>query len=193
MFRLKYLVINSLAHGKSSCSAKSSFHVCKKSISSLNQYKTRARPLININSVIVNHFGTYKTSTGLVGLKVDPDGRNTLLRLCGEVLESIQKIPATAQYRINVEKWFKYIEKVSKKHEQILDIEQEINLGQIEEIIVMAKDELELIQYYYDNKGWDLVESNQKEAEALIADMADSIYFSSPQDKPPAPTAAAPK
>ena len=187
MFRLKHLFINSSAHSKSSCFARSFFPSSKKSISSLNQSKTRARPSININSVILNNFGTYKTSTGLVGLKVDPDGRNTLISLCSEVLESIQKIPATAQYRINVEKWFNYIEKVSKKHEQIIDIEQEINLGQIEEIIVMAKDELELIQYYYDNKGWDLVEASQKEAEALIADMADSIYFSSPQDKPPAP------
>jgi hypothetical protein len=32
---------------------------------------------------------------------------------------------------------------------QILDIEKEIDLGQIEEVIVMAKDELQLIDYYY--------------------------------------------
>lgn len=32
---------------------------------------------------------------------------------------------------------------------QIMEIEKEIDLGQIEEVIVMAKDELELIDYYY--------------------------------------------
>lgn len=32
---------------------------------------------------------------------------------------------------------------------QVMDIEREIDLGQIEEVIEMAKDELELIDYYY--------------------------------------------
>lgn len=33
--------------------------------------------------------------------------------------------------------------------DQILDIEKEIDYGQIEELICMAKDELGLIEYYY--------------------------------------------
>ncbi len=35
-------------------------------------------------------FGTYKTSTGLVGLAVDPHGRDTLLKLSAEVLEAVK-------------------------------------------------------------------------------------------------------
>ena len=53
--------------------------------------------------------GTYKTSTGLVGLAVDPDGKNTLMHLSGEVLDSVKRIPDTSQYRQNVEKWFTFI------------------------------------------------------------------------------------
>lgn len=34
-----------------------------------------------------------------------------------------------------------------------MDIEREIDLGQIEEVIEMAKDELELIDYYYGEFG----------------------------------------
>jgi hypothetical protein len=34
--------------------------------------------------------GTYKTSTGLVGLEVDPDGKNTLIKLSDQVLESVK-------------------------------------------------------------------------------------------------------
>jgi hypothetical protein len=35
-------------------------------------------------------FATYKTSTGLVGLAVDPNGRETLLNISNEILESIK-------------------------------------------------------------------------------------------------------
>lgn len=35
-------------------------------------------------------FATYKTSTGLVGIPVDPNGRENLLKLSNEILESVQ-------------------------------------------------------------------------------------------------------
>ena len=35
-------------------------------------------------------FATYKSSTGLVGLNVDPEGRTTLNLLAKEVLESVK-------------------------------------------------------------------------------------------------------
>ncbi len=58
----------------------------------------------------------------------------------------------------------------------------------------MAKDELELIDYYYENKIWEAVARAQREADETIADMADSIYFTSPESragyqKPEAPKA----
>ena len=35
-------------------------------------------------------FATYKTSTGLVGLAVDPNGRETLRKLSDEILEAVK-------------------------------------------------------------------------------------------------------
>lgn len=35
-------------------------------------------------------FATYKSSTGLVGLAVDPNGRETLLELSGQILKNVQ-------------------------------------------------------------------------------------------------------
>ena len=90
---------------------------------------------------------------------------------------------------------------------QIKAIEDEIDLGQIEEVIEMAKDELELIDFYVgkchpwfvlsfsivaqdqflqtmhylENKGWELVKEAKSEANEIAAAMADSIYFSSPE------------
>ena len=34
-------------------------------------------------------FGTYKTSTGLVGLAVDPNGRENLIAVADQILDSI--------------------------------------------------------------------------------------------------------
>ena len=65
---------------------------------------------------------------------------------------------------MSVEQWFKYIFKVTQEkvdvsiviilmidvhNIKIKEIEDEINLGQIEEVIEMAKDELELVDFYY--------------------------------------------
>jgi hypothetical protein len=38
----------------------------------------------------ITFFGTYKTSTGLVGLAVDPNGRETLNNLSQQVLATVQ-------------------------------------------------------------------------------------------------------
>ena len=52
-----------------------------------------------MKSVDRRMMGTYKTSTGLVGLAVDPNGKETLLELSEDVVESVKRIPADAQYR----------------------------------------------------------------------------------------------
>jgi hypothetical protein len=35
-------------------------------------------------------FATYKTTTGLTGIKVDPNGRENLLVLCDEILVNVK-------------------------------------------------------------------------------------------------------
>jgi len=105
---------------------------------------------------------------GIVGLKVDPNGRENLLSISKNVLDAVKKIPATAAYRTTVEQWFNFITKTAQKHTDIKKIEDEIGLGQIEEVIEMAKDELELVHYYHDNKGWLLVEQAQMEGDAIV-------------------------
>ena len=38
----------------------------------------------------VNSFATYKTSTGLVGLAVDPNGRETLISVSQQILGAVK-------------------------------------------------------------------------------------------------------
>jgi len=87
------------------------------------------------------------------------------------------------------------VETVINGTKDIKKIENEIALGQIEEVIEMAKDELELVSFYIENKGWEQVEEAQQEADTMIASMADSIYFTNPNAKakfvPPPPAAPA--
>jgi hypothetical protein len=79
------------------------------------------------------------------------------------------------------------MKKVASTQSDIRKIEDEIAVGQIEEILAMAGDELELIDTYVDNKGWELVADEQKRADAVVEGMKDTIYFSNPAE--PAPEA----
>jgi NADH dehydrogenase (ubiquinone) 1 alpha subcomplex subunit 5 len=138
------------------------------------------RATVSINTA---QFGTYKTSTGLVGLAVDPNGRETLNGLTAKILSSVKRLPDDAAYRTEVEQWYQYIANVTSEKNDIRAIEDEIDLGQIEEVIEMAKNELQLIDFYYENHGADLVKEAKLEADELAIRMADSIYFSSPESR----------
>lgn len=96
---------------------------------------------------------------------------------------TFQKIPESSEYRVNVEKWFKFISNTIAEKNDIKAIEDEIALGQIEEVIEMAKDELTLIDYYHENKVWELVEEEKQQADAIVGDMEESIYFTSPESR----------
>lgn len=102
-----------------------------------------------LRGVLRRGLATYKTSTGLVGLRVDPQGRETLLTVSSQVLNAVQKIPTSSEYRTHVEQWFQFIHKSATTIEDLKKLENDIGLGQVEEVIEMAKTELELIDYYY--------------------------------------------
>ena len=154
----------------------------------------------NVNNMIISmNMSTYKTSTGLVGLLADPDGKSNLIAASNSVLQAVKKIPE-CQYRTNVEKWFTFIKNSAEATDDIKTIEKTIEMGQIEEIIVMAKDELELVDYYYENKIWEKVEEARKTGDEVAEAMSSSIYFSQPEEskaakkaREAASAAAAPK
>jgi NADH dehydrogenase (ubiquinone) 1 alpha subcomplex subunit 5 len=134
-------------------------------------------------AIKVNCFATYKTSTGLVGLAVDPNGRENLQAISQKVLDAAKKLPAGIEYRNHLEQWFNYLKKVATEKTDIKAIEDEVDLGQIEELIEIGKSELELVHYYAENKAWELVEEAQKDANELVDHLADSIYFTNPESR----------
>ena len=63
--------------------------------SSALRVSSRAVPLFkpaNGAVKVSRQFATYKSSTGLVGLAVDPNGRETILELSSQVLKNVQVI-----------------------------------------------------------------------------------------------------
>jgi hypothetical protein len=76
---------------------------------------------------------------------------------------------------VNVEKWFRFISKSCNEKADIKAIEDEIALGQIEEVIEMAKDELALIDYYHGERPnvssvcWRVGVHNSRTTYALFA------------------------
>eukprot|EP00240_Pyramimonas_obovata_P007611 CAMPEP_0118937638 /NCGR_PEP_ID=MMETSP1169-20130426/23350_1 /TAXON_ID=36882 /ORGANISM="Pyramimonas obovata, Strain CCMP722" /LENGTH=155 /DNA_ID=CAMNT_0006881333 /DNA_START=38 /DNA_END=505 /DNA_ORIENTATION=+ len=97
-----------------------------------------------------------KLTTGFVGLDVVPNAREVLIGLYGKTLSELQSIPATAQYRINVEKITNHRMGVCQSVEDPHTIETTILQGQLEELIASAERELELIPKMKEWAPWDV-------------------------------------
>ena len=95
------------------------------------------------------HFsGVTKTSTGLVGLPVDHDFKNTLISIYEDTLKAVEGIPEGAPYRNFVEARTKHNLDIVKEATDAETIEAKIGLGQVEEIADMARRQLAYIPEY---------------------------------------------
>ncbi|CAM6020013.1 unnamed protein product [Sphagnum balticum] len=104
-----------------------------------------------------------KATTGIVGLEVVPNAREVLISLYRETLKAVEPIPTTAQYRKSVEALTQHRLKVCMEEEDWEKIEEKIQGGQVEELIVQAQDELQLIPKMAEWKPWDVPEDYKVE------------------------------
>jgi len=111
-----------------------------------------------------------KTATGLVGLKIQPDWRNKLTSLYEQQLEEVEGIPPDNEYRSSVEQVARIRLDLLKREGDVFKVEQEIGLGQVEELIQMAEDELRLIPRYKSWRVWELPEDVHDEDRALYSE-----------------------
>jgi ETC complex I subunit conserved region len=86
-----------------------------------------------------------KASTGIVGLPVEPRGREVLMQLSASILKAVAAFPETAHYRRVLEQVYSARLEACKAHTEVADIELAVGQGQIEELIEMARDEQKLI------------------------------------------------
>ena len=67
-------------------------------------------------------------------------------------------MPVTAQYRIDVTKWCNYVIKVTKENPTNPEaVEDAVNMGQVEELIDMADDEMICLNVYLKTRMWEHV------------------------------------
>lgn len=67
-------------------------------------------------------------------------------------------MPETAQFRIEVTKWCNYVIKTTKENPDNPEaVEDAVRMGQVEELIDMAKDEMIALDVYLQYRMWELV------------------------------------
>ncbi|KAL3162246.1 hypothetical protein ABBQ32_009945 [Trebouxia sp. C0010 RCD-2024] len=96
-----------------------------------------------------------KTHTGIAGLDVDPNARETLRTNLEQALVAIKVIPEEAEYRKNVEATIKH--KLQVVNSDVTDEEAEDQLdAQLEQYIKFINDELTLIPKMAVWAPWDV-------------------------------------
>ena len=104
-----------------------------------------------------------KQSTGIVGLEVIPNGREVLKSFVVKVLNDVKGIPEDAGYRKVVESTYRHRLDIIESTEDTAAIEAKIGVGQIEELVAQAKDELSLIPQMAEWKPWVMPEGHKIE------------------------------
>jgi NADH dehydrogenase (ubiquinone) 1 alpha subcomplex subunit 5 len=108
---------------------------------------------------MVSHKQYYKQ----VGLAVEPDWYNKTLQKFQALLDKMEAsdMPPTAQYRIDVTKWCNYVVSKTKSFPEDPEaVEDSVGMGQVEELMEMADDEMIALDTYLKVRMWELVEQS---------------------------------
>lgn len=89
--------------------------------------------------------GSTKQTTKIVELYIVPNAREVLIGLYCKILQEIQKVPKEYQFRKAVERITNQKLMVCQEEEDLKKIENRLGCGQVEELIINAKDQLKLI------------------------------------------------
>ncbi|XP_002157738.1 NADH dehydrogenase [ubiquinone] 1 alpha subcomplex subunit 5 [Hydra vulgaris] len=96
-----------------------------------------------------------KVATQLVGISVSKTPRKTLVDLYSQTLSILGSMPASSVYRLQTEEITRKRLETVQNEENVILIEEKINCGQIEEVIIQAKDELSLAEKIIEFKPWE--------------------------------------
>ncbi|KAG4305890.1 hypothetical protein PORY_000800 [Pneumocystis oryctolagi] len=96
-----------------------------------------------------------KLGTGLTGIETHPDPRPVLLEIYKQTLQVLSFMPNHSVYRQATETLTKQRQTIVEKNTVREDIENKIACGLIEEVILQAKDELNLAKKMLEWKPWE--------------------------------------
>ncbi|XP_056429756.1 NADH dehydrogenase [ubiquinone] 1 alpha subcomplex subunit 5 [Hyla sarda] len=99
--------------------------------------------------------GVLKKTTGLVGLAVAQNPHERLRILYTKILATLQAVPKDAAYRKYTEQIINDRFTAVKTVSNVETLEEKINCGHIEEVIVQAENELQLARKMLEWKPWE--------------------------------------
>ena len=135
----------------------------------VGQYKTSTGLVSNVFAVNKDTVDWNPTSLKIlyfltknkqVGLAVEPDWYNVMLKKFQALLDKMEvsDMPETAQYRMDVTKWCNYVIATAKANPTDPEaVEDAVQMGQVEELIEMADDEMICLDTYLSSRMWELV------------------------------------
>lgn len=86
--------------------------------------------------------GQTKTSTGVVGLDVQPEARDVLIELYKRCAAELTKFPEGFAYRVDNEQHLQQRLAILLEETDVIRLEEEIDDGQLESLIAEAETEL---------------------------------------------------
>ncbi|XP_058833469.1 NADH dehydrogenase [ubiquinone] 1 alpha subcomplex subunit 5 [Topomyia yanbarensis] len=99
--------------------------------------------------------GAIKKATELTGLAVAKNPHHTLTALYNKILRAVAKMPQDAAYRRYTEQVVNERVKCVASSPTVREIEEKINCGQVEELIIQAENELNLARKMLGWKPWE--------------------------------------
>ncbi|XP_070165836.1 NADH dehydrogenase [ubiquinone] 1 alpha subcomplex subunit 5 isoform X2 [Polyergus mexicanus] len=99
--------------------------------------------------------GAIKKSTHIKGLAVCTKPHLEITPLYNRILRVLEKFPKDYAYRKETEKLVRNRLKIVKETDDIQAIENKIDCGQVEELIIQAKNELSLVEKMLVWKPWE--------------------------------------
>ncbi|XP_001649896.2 NADH dehydrogenase [ubiquinone] 1 alpha subcomplex subunit 5 [Aedes aegypti] len=99
--------------------------------------------------------GAIKKATGLTGLNVAKNPHHTLTALYNKILRAVAKMPQDAAYRRYTEQIVSERAKIVASTPTVREVEDKINCGQVEELIIQAENELTLARKMLGWKPWE--------------------------------------
>jgi hypothetical protein len=118
-------------------------------------------------------------------LAVEPQWYNGILLKFQALLDKMEAsdMPETAQYRIDVTKWCNYvIQKAKENPEDPEAVEDAVQMGQVEELMEMAEDEMIALDAYLSVRMWELVEQSKPKVDFDPDAMKDPFAEGGDQD-----------
>jgi hypothetical protein len=92
-------------------------------------------------------------------------------------------MPETAQYRIDVTKWCNYVIQQTKENPEDPEaVEDAVQMGQVEELMEMADDEMICLDTYLGVRMWELVEQSKPKVDFEPDGMKDPFAEGEDQD-----------